>query len=152
MQRLRKLLSLDQRDRYLLISAVFLLGAVRIGLWIMPLPTLRRLLCRRRQGTEALGTPNTLDRIPWAVASASRYIPGVKCLDQALATQVLLRWYGCLSNLRIGVTRSKGGQLLAHAWVERQGKIVIGDLGKNSVYTPLPIEQEDQRDRWYLFS
>lgn len=153
MQRLFKLLSLTKRDRHLLIGAVFLLGVIRLGLWLMPLPTLRRLLCRGIKGTKASGANTvTADRIAWAVTLASRYIPGARCLAQALATQVLLGWYGCPSDLRIGVTRGKGGQLLAHAWVETQGKVVIGDLGNIAVYTPLPIEQEDSRDRWCLFS
>lgn len=38
--------------------------------------------------------------------------------------------------LRIGVSRGEGGRLQAHAWVESQGKIVVGS-GARSHYTPL---------------
>lgn len=40
--------------------------------------------------------------------------------------------------LRIGVTRSGLGQLEAHAWVESEGKVIIGnDHGELARYTLL---------------
>jgi hypothetical protein len=43
-----------------------------------------------------------------------------------MAMQVLLGRLGQRSELRLGVARKLGGQLEAHAWVETQGRIVIG--------------------------
>jgi len=79
-----------------------------------------------------------MDSVTWAVAVASRYVPLVTCLTQALATQVLLGRCGHPASLRIGVARSERGQLQAHAWVESQGRIVFGGLKNLSHYTPLP--------------
>lgn len=140
---LRKFLALSQRDRHLLVSAVFLLGAIRLGLWLLPFQTLNRLLQKITQlNTEVQKVNSDTVDIAWAVSVASRYIPGALCLAQALATQVLLGRRGYQTDLRIGVARGKKGQLRAHAWVESQGKIVIGGLG-NCLYTPVPIQETE---------
>lgn len=138
---LRKFLALSGRDRRLLVSAVFLLGAIRLGLWLLPFQTLNRLLQKVTQVNIEVQEVNsaTVDRVAWAVMVARRYIPGALCLAQALATQVLLGRRGYQTDLRIGVARKKG-QLRAHAWVESGGKIVIGGLGSN-LYTPVPIQE-----------
>jgi len=140
MKRLRKFLSLTPSDRRLLVSAALLLGAIRLGLWLLPFQTLRRLLAKMTQVTTQLQNADltSMDRVVWAVAVASRYIPGVKCLARALATQVLLSQRSYPTCLRIGVAKSEGGKLEAHAWVESQERIVIGGLRDLSRYTPLP--------------
>ena len=78
-----------------------------------------------------------IDRIAWAVAVASRYVPMATCLTQALAGQMLLARWGHTAQLHIGVANGPGGNLEAHAWLESQGTIVIGDVGELSRYTPL---------------
>jgi hypothetical protein len=81
----------------------------------------------------------SIQRVVWAMAVVSQYLPGVRtCLMQALATYVLLRRCGHTAYLRIGVARSEDGQLQAHAWVETGGRIVIGDMEDVSRYTPMP--------------
>jgi hypothetical protein len=81
---------------------------------------------------------NSIERIAWAVARASQYTPRATCLTQALATQVLLGWQGYATRLCIGVARSDVGQFQAHAWVECQGKVVIGGADAPARFTPLP--------------
>lgn len=78
-----------------------------------------------------------LDQMSWLIRAAGRYVPGSeKCLSEALVTQVLLRQEGFPALLKIGVTKSQKGKLHAHAWVESEGKVVVG--GKNiTQYTPL---------------
>ncbi len=141
MQRLRKFLHLNQRDCRLLVNAAILLGTIRLGLWLLPFQTLRRLLARMTQTATELQQPNqaSVGRVVWAVEVVSRYTPGgVKCLARALATQVLLGRRGHLTQLRIGVAKNEEGKLEAHAWVESQGKVVIGRLRDLSRFTPLP--------------
>jgi hypothetical protein len=41
-------------------------------------------------------------------------------------------------SLRIGVAKGEAGKLEAHAWVESQGRIVIGGLRDLPYFTPLP--------------
>jgi hypothetical protein len=73
------------------------------------------------------------------VETASRRTPGLKtCLAQALAAQVLLTRRGYPALLRIGVAKGERQQLQAHAWVESEGKIVIGG-SELERYTPLAV-------------
>jgi len=145
MKRLYKFLSLKLSASHLLVSALLLLGIVRLGLWLLPFQTLRYLLSRMTRIATEVQEINqaSVDRVVWAVTVANRYMPGeVKCLARALATQVLLGQRGHQALLRIGVAKGEQGQLEAHAWVESQGRIVIGNLADFSRYTPLPPLEE----------
>lgn len=142
MRRLNKLLRLPAAERGLLARAAILLGAIRLGLWLLPFRTFRRLLDRV---THAPHRPGTLDRrqaspeqVVWAVTTASRYLPGARtCLVRALAAQVLLARRGHPTRLRIGVAKGEAGQLEAHAWVEKDGKVLIGGTDDLARYTGL---------------
>jgi len=65
-------------------------------------------------------------------------VPAASCLTQALAMLVLLDWFGHSSELRIGVAKNGADRLKAHAWVECEGKIVIGRRMDLSRFTVLP--------------
>ena len=149
MKRVHKFFRLPATDRSLLVKAAFTVGATRLGLWVLPFRTLRRLLARVTQEPAGLrqacpersrrADRSSLDRITWAVTVASRYVPAATCLTQALATQVLLGRYRYPACLRIGVVKGEGGQFQAHAWVESDGVVVIGGSEPElERYTPLP--------------
>jgi hypothetical protein len=140
MQRIRKFLSLSATDQHLLVTSALLLGAVRLGLWLLPFRTLQRLLADMTRTPTALQMTDqsSIDRVSWAVAAASRHVPAATCLTQALATQVLLGRLGCPATLRIGVARGERGEFQAHAWVEYQGRVVVGGSDAPSRFTPLP--------------
>jgi hypothetical protein len=71
------------------------------------------------------------------VTVAGRYVPNATCLPQSLAAQVLLGRHGYLTQLRIGFARDKEGRLKAHAWLEKEGEVIVG--GEDYLhYTPLP--------------
>jgi hypothetical protein len=111
-----------------------MLGVFRLGLWLLPFKTMQRLVAETNPVTNQV----PVDRITWAVKVAGRYVPEATCLTQALAAQALLGCFGHPAKLRIGVVRGDGEKLLAHAWVEIQGKVVLGGLEDLSRYTPLP--------------
>jgi hypothetical protein len=149
MKSLRKFARLSSSDQRLLIASGALLAAIRIGLWLIPFSTLRRLLGRMQsthrdtRKTEA----EVLKKIVWAVSVAGRCLPKAgNCLAQALATQVMLGRRGHDTTLRIGVARSDDGQCLAHAWLEAEnGRVVIGGSEAISRFVPLPPLREDIR-------
>ena len=154
MKRWLKFLSLTNRERLLLIETFLLLGLVRLGLWLLPYQTLLHLLERissrtldsRYNGSQ---THNALSRnsksqaielsyIVKAVNTSTYYMPGgAKCLARALTTQVLMKQQGYSPQLRIGVIKTELGKLDAHAWIEYQGVIVIGELPNLSQYMPM---------------
>ena len=139
MKQLGKFLWLTKSEQRLLLSAALLLGAIRLGLWLLPFQTLRSLLVRSTRKTQLQAARVSVSRVVWAVEVVSRYMPGVKFLARALATQALLRQHSHQAHIRIGVARSQKGQLQAHAWVESQGRIVSGGLRDLWRYTPLPL-------------
>jgi len=114
------------------------LGAARVTLWLLPLQVARRLLARVvRWPAPGAITP---ERIGWAIGAARRMVPRATCLPQALACEALLVSAGHPAELRIGVIKSGKRKLLeAHAWVESEGRIVVGDLPQGlTEYTFMP--------------
>ena len=118
-----------------------MLAGIRLGLILMPFQRLANVLERlgRPRRSPLHGDREGVDRIVTAVAFMSRYVPGVKCLERALAAKVLLSALGHPVDLRIGVDRGPGVQLEAHAWLEDDGRIVIGNVEDLGRYTRLPV-------------
>ena len=57
---------------------------------------------------------------------------------QALTAKTLLARAGQPAALRIGVAKKPDGHLEAHAWLESEGRIVVGHLRDLSRFSPLP--------------
>ncbi|NMG05976.1 lasso peptide biosynthesis B2 protein [Brasilonema sp. UFV-L1] len=144
MKQLRKFLKLSGSDRHLLAITLILLGAMRLGLFFLTFRNLLKLLQKIdkqnvRFPFETHGSQISVGKIVWAVNVGTRYMPGgAKCLARALTTQFLMNRYGYSCELRIGVAKEKGGQLEAHAWIEYQGRVAIGNLPELSRFIPLP--------------
>ena len=140
MRRLFKFAQLARRDRSLLVGAIVLLATIRVGLRVLPFARLRTLLDgltqnKSREGEMGRGAH---ERAVWAVETAGRHFPAIgTCLTQALAAQVLLARAGCESRLRIGVKRNAAGTFIAHAWLEKDGLILIGGA-EHRGFTPMP--------------
>jgi hypothetical protein len=63
-----------------------------------------------------------------------------------LATKVLLGQCGRAAQLRIGIARSGEGQLEAHAWIESEDKVVIGNVKDLSRYTALHLPSLEREE------
>lgn len=136
-----KLLRLTRSKRRLLCEACLLLTSIRLGLHLLPFQLLMRVISTacKPDGQSAIASPNSIESVVWAVEGISRHMPGhTKCLARALTTKVLLHQQGYVSNLKIGVAKSANGSLEAHAWIEYEGRIVIGNLRDLSRFIPLP--------------
>jgi len=143
MRKLARLASLPGQERRLLVSALVLVAATRAALPLVPFRRLQALAQRAstpRAGVGASRAGPSPERVAWAVGVAARYVPDATCLAQALALQRLLSRYGHRAELRIGVAK-EDGDLKAHAWLEREGKILIGAAGA-SEFTALAATGE----------
>ena len=128
---------LPPADRRLLVRSLLLLAATRVALWVLPFQTVRRLLARTARPKPAARTPT--ERITWAIGVAQRVIPSATCLPQALVGEALLTRAGHRFELRIGVAKTPEGGLHAHAWIESDGRVVVGELVQGlSEFTRLP--------------
>ena len=148
MGRIRKFLCLSPRERLLLVQSAVFLGWVRVGLSLLPLQILRRFLTKvvPRPGGHRLSDRPSVERIVWAVTTASRYVPRATCLTQALVAKALLARSGHPAHLRIGVATGEGRRLEAHAWVVGdQGRVLLGGMADLGRYTPLPSLPGEER-------
>jgi hypothetical protein len=130
---------LSAADRQLLARAALLLFVSRIGLWVLPYARLRRVV----DGEAPPGREPPRDlpaRVSWAITALARRLPAMTCLVQSLAAHALLRRAGCPAELRIGVqsrARRAPKLLEAHAWVECEGRVVVGDVPDLARYAVL---------------
>lgn len=147
MKTLAKLMALPAPERSLLFKSLAPMLAMRLGLWTMSYTQARvvadwmaRFRVFSRIGDDA-AKPSP-EKIAWAVATVSRVVPrGGNCLVRAMATEILLKRYGYASTLKIGVAKPAAGQFEAHAWLESDGVVVIGDFQLDRF---VPLSQPDR--------
>ena len=138
MRRLRKFLYLSLGDKILFFKAIVLIGVFRISLLIFPLKIVQQIV---DSVTPRLSKSKTIpqEKISWSVKTVGNYLLGSKsCLPLALATEVLLKQNGYPATINIGVYKGDEIKFEAHAWVESEGKIIVGEETVK-YYTPLSI-------------
>jgi hypothetical protein len=133
---LRRALSLAPGDWIRFAQAWLVLLAADLGLRWLPFARVERLLAPARTGRRTAEDP-VVARCVWAIAAASRHhLKTMTCLPRALGLRWLLGRAGCAADLRIGVAREED-RLLAHAWVELEGRPVGEWEGRPSSFQPL---------------
>jgi hypothetical protein len=108
----------------LLLEAWLTLGWVRLALWLLPWRIVSREPTRSNRHSAL-----SIERSSAAIRIVSRYMPSATCLTQALALRRLLARHGRVSVLNLGVRNPPGGRLQAHAWLEADGRVILGDPG-----------------------
>ncbi|MBA3974975.1 MAG: hypothetical protein C0504_12260 [Candidatus Solibacter sp.] len=108
------------RQRLAVVCA-FMMGAMcRVALRVGPYEA-----ARRSMGLIAgAGSGLSAEQIAWAAMAGAGRVPGAKCLVVALVGEAMLRASGYEAELCIGVSTTEGFK--AHAWVELDGRAVIG--------------------------
>jgi len=110
------------------------------GITFATIPRTRRWLRRmRRPAAVALGRASQ-ERVLWALDVSARRGVGT-CLTRALAAEALLP-PSMHPALVIGVAPCRGASRLdAHAWVEVDGRVVVGEHALLANYRPLVVWQ-----------
>ena len=139
MRRLGKFAALSPAERRLFVGAAGFLAAVRVGLWVLPFRWVHGGLAALGNRPPALDQSELpIERIVWAVGAAAPLVPRATCLVRALAAQALLARRGYASQLRLGVSGASGRPFEAHAWIERDGRVLIGGPVEDR-YVPFPV-------------
>ena len=138
MSKMLRFIQLSGEDRAMLLRAFSSLVAWRMGLWLLPVRTLRQ---QARALKRRMRSEHTVDQVVWAISTAARYIPAATCLTQALAAQSLLTRNGHCSQLHIGFAKGPDREFGAHAWVECDDRVVLGG-SELERYTPLLAWEE----------
>lgn len=137
MARLASFLRLHPAERILLLRSGLTIALVKLALLTFPFHTIRQLVDRIKRWSPAGGSSPARDRIVCSVTIASHLVPGGRnCLVRAIAAELMLAWAGYPSELTIGVARDASGNFGAHAWVESQGKVLVGQFALGQ-YQPL---------------
>ncbi len=136
MQLLRKLFRRPRGERRLLLQVFMLVIGMRLGLDWLPFRHVRALVTFAGRPSRPPGSGPSIERVAAAVTIVSRYVPRATCLTQALAAELLLRRAGYPVYLRLGAARGPDERFEAHAWVECDGRVVIG--GAIERYSPFP--------------
>ena len=128
MIRLRKALTLFASDWLLILQSASLFPVVEFGLRFAPFRTVPTHVRPQRQSGRKARDPMSAipERAAYCVEVASRFYPfRPTCLKKALVLCWLLRRKGFDVQVQIGAARDRG-RLDAHAWVEHQGRIILG--------------------------
>jgi hypothetical protein len=127
-RKLKTFLGKSAAERWLICEAVAMLALARIIVLTVPFRLMARWLERAPETgscDEAL-----LIRVRKAVTTAARNVPwNAVCLPQAIAAKAMLARRGCGSAFHLGATLNAQGKLIAHAWLEAGGTIVVGAAG-----------------------
>jgi hypothetical protein len=130
--KLRKALALSASDWHLIVQATLWFCVVELGLRLLQFRNVLALLHgEKRSDRNSHSLPSGVatcspERAGYCVELASRLHPlHTTCLKKALVLYALLTRRGFNARLLIGAARD-GSRLDAHAWLEHQGRIILG--------------------------
>ena len=125
--KLQRFNALDGADKWLLLRAVGWLAVARTMLVVMPFRRLVARLSAAQTAAQREADPAVLSRVGRAVAAAANNVPWRSdCFPQTIAARMLLRSYGYVSTIHIGVERAGEGDLAGHAWLTCGETVVVG--------------------------
>jgi hypothetical protein len=140
-----KFIRLSRQERSLLLQALIVMPLVSFCVHFLGMGRTQHLLARLCP-LEISQSPEVIeDRVDLTVrmvAIAAHYSQyWANCLKRSLVLWYLLRRQGIFSDLRIGV-KLNAGEVLAHAWVEYQNKILNDNPNVRQQFVPFerPIE------------
>ncbi|WP_420151472.1 lasso peptide biosynthesis B2 protein [Spirosoma sp.] len=132
-KRFGKFFSYSFAEQALVLKAFWLVLMIRLALKFFSFHQFRRLYASFLQPASATEVADArIRQYVWAIERVSGPLAAV-CLPQALALKFFLR-SDKRSEIVIGVDKKSG--FSAHAWVEKNGKILIGDTPQMS-FQPL---------------
>jgi hypothetical protein len=141
MHLIRVFFSLPRLHRMVLPRVFGLVVLVRIALWVIPYRIVRRCLDGMIRVSPSVD-PSEEDKrrwnaIIWSVDAVSKRLLRKKpCLVQAHVAHWFLARAGCDTAIKIGVAMNSG-EFKAHAWLEKDGKILLGGRDSLDRYAPL---------------
>jgi hypothetical protein len=127
---IQKFSQLPFTDEVLLVQTGFCLLVIQAGLTLFTFPRIYRWMKHTlRSPRHRINSAYTSGDICWAVTRMGRFLYGDEgCLVQAILGEWWLTKLGVSAKFCIGVNRKPDGGLLAHAWVESDGQVLIGGV------------------------
>jgi hypothetical protein len=146
--RLRRFNSLPRSAKLDFVRAALFLPLVRMSLRLRGFrATQRSLQLRSARQAAALAnasSPDLTQEVCRMVLAAARFSPiSFTCLERSLVLWHLLARHGIATHLRIGA-RKTGEKFEAHAWVERDGKVICDPDGVHLHYAVFEKEFSEE--------
>jgi hypothetical protein len=135
MRRLRKFWASPLRFKWLLAEALVRLGVASMLRFLPPPRRAQFLMRAHRVLSQPRRAAPSSEEICRAVDVAARFMPSATCLVKAHVGCAMLNRFGYAAEIRIGVLK-KSSNLEAHAWVECDGLVVMGEAGNQYVELP----------------
>lgn len=147
MSTLSKFAVLPWREKWLYLNTAFWLLAVKVGLYLLPFERLRSWLARFDQPDGKPADMEEMRAIIQAIEQISQWLAPLRinCLPRALVGHRLLVRKGFDVQLKIGVLKNPRDQLAAHAWLEYQGRVILGDLRGLGQFAAFPALEVARR-------
>jgi hypothetical protein len=130
--------SLSGYGKITFLKSVFCLLWIKAGLSLLPFSIFRKFFHKLTSNQDVKEfSQDQIDVTVWAVDTAANLLPfELLCLPRALATKYLLRRAPSLT-LEIGVEINPAKKFEAHAWIEKNGTIIIGNWPTSVSYQRL---------------
>lgn len=143
MKLLVKFLKLPVSEKLLHTEALLAVICTGFVLRLVPFRFIRKSLTKRLSSEDSERPVNwtEIHKIVRSVNFFSRFHPFASCLSKSVAALLLIQHSGEHAVLKIGVAK-EDQNFLAHAWLETNGRIVIGELPPKSKYTVLDTFSE----------
>jgi len=133
MNRINSFFKLTNNKKSLIIKSLILMIFIRITITIFSFSINKKISKIFSRTNKNQNDLVTVKDIIWSIYTVSDYIPRATCLTQAITAQILLSRHNHPSKLKIGVT--KNDEFEAHAWLEIDDKIVLGESEQK--YVPI---------------
>ncbi len=124
LRRFEKFFSYSFAEQVVVVRAFVVVLLIRLALKLLSFQRFRQVYASLLQPAATINAPNELiNQYVWAIERVSGSLSAV-CLPQALALKYFLR-NDKMTEIVIGIDNNNG--FSAHAWVEKNGRILIGD-------------------------
>ena len=124
-------IKISSKDKKVAMESFFWVIWIRIMLWLFPFTKVQRRVEKRVSQYYNVSNPIFYkSKLRIMIMVASKYVPRATCLVQALAGYILFSKHGYNTSIKIGVL-TENGEFEAHAWLEHDEKVVLGESEKN---------------------
>lgn len=138
-RKLRTFMSHSRQQRGLIAEAMLLTWLARLAVRLIPFSWIVRWIEHKASSHQSakIPEPALIYSLRRAVKTASRNALWKSvCMQQSLAMYSMLSRRGYGSTLRMGAKINPEGKIEAHAWLESNGQVILGEDGMAGM-TPL---------------
>lgn len=134
MTKILNFFKLKNSEKIIIFKALFLLWIVRVMLSLLPFRSIEQIIQKLTVKSDNNTSQFSIEKLTWSINIMTSYTPKATCLNRALAAKILLSQYHHPSVVKVGVSKNEG-EFEAHAWLESNNKLILGQSEKN--YVPI---------------